>query len=125
MSDGETLHGNRVQTNIGHRMRDRMALYQLDKQRVFGVPDPSAVADFMACIQEEKEIRKMDNKEILEGMIDEHGINAVLEMLSDICTEKSLQFKDVWQEARASKRWEKAGLMVEDVRREISQKYGL
>lgn len=44
----------------------------------------------------------------LEHMIDDHGLSAVLEAISEICGEKAEHLRANWQDKDQANQWEKA-----------------
>jgi len=46
----------------------------------------------------------------LERMIDEHGLQAVLDALTDICWGKAEHLRTNWQDAASAKGWDRAAL---------------
>lgn len=45
----------------------------------------------------------------VEGIIDKIGLQQTIEMISDICYEKSAHIQDNWQDANTAYPWEKSG----------------
>lgn len=52
-------------------------------------------------------------EEQLEGMIDKHGLQSVLESIAEICNGKGDHLRSNWQDEPAAKLWEKAARTVE------------
>lgn len=50
--------------------------------------------------------------EILEMKVDAHGVEGVLNMLSEICSEKAEHLRGNWQDEREAKVWDKAGTRI-------------
>jgi hypothetical protein len=49
-----------------------------------------------------------DNTDLLERIVDLHGLPKTLDMLADICAEKAEHLRTNWQDKGAAKDWEKA-----------------
>lgn len=52
----------------------------------------------------------------LERLIDRHGINTILEILSIICFGKAEHILVNWQDKRLAKQWERVGIAIDKVR---------
>jgi hypothetical protein len=59
-----------------------------------------------------------NGKDRLEEMLDFHGPSQLLEMLAEICIEKSIHVQQNWQDRELSLAWEKLGQRID--RLEIS-----
>lgn len=51
--------------------------------------------------------------EALEGMVDRHGLDGVLNMLSEICGEKAEHVRSNWQDEPGGKIWDKRASIVD------------
>ena len=50
----------------------------------------------------------LHDKDYIEDMIDEHGLQHVIETISDVCYEKEQHIKENWQDIPLSATWNKA-----------------
>ncbi len=53
--------------------------------------------------------------EIVEGLIDELTLSAILEMLERICHKKAENMRTHWQDEASAKLWEKAARQIEQI----------
>jgi hypothetical protein len=49
------------------------------------------------------------DKDVLEAYLDLHGLDTVLETLSEICHDKAVHIAENWQDVALAKEWHKAG----------------
>lgn len=54
-------------------------------------------------------------QEQLEGLIDKHGIKAILQASATICFIKSSYVLEEWQDAPASKSWKSIGRSIDNL----------
>lgn len=52
---------------------------------------------------------------ILEGLVDKHGLSAVIDALIDICHGKAEHLESNWQDTHAAKEWTKAAKKLDRV----------
>jgi hypothetical protein len=50
-----------------------------------------------------------EEKISLEGMVDRHGLEAVIETLAEICYEKGDHLRTNWQDEKSAKSWDRMG----------------
>ncbi|MBD2359356.1 hypothetical protein H6G41_33055 [Tolypothrix sp. FACHB-123] len=53
--------------------------------------------------------------EVLETLIDQLTLSAILEMSERICHKKAENLRTHWQDEAAAKRWEKAARQIEQI----------
>lgn len=62
---------------------------------------------------------KKEDMEVLEGLIDQLTLAAILEMLERICHKKAEKLRTHWQDEVSAKFWEKAARQIENINVDI------
>ncbi len=57
----------------------------------------------------------------LEQLVDQHGLPAILVMLTEICGEKADHLRTNWQDAVTAKDWQKAGRLLDSASMRIKK----
>ena len=64
----------------------------------------------------DNETAKMSDKNIIETfLIDHYGLAKALEMIEEICYEKSEHLRENWQDNQSADYWEDAGKLLDKV----------
>jgi hypothetical protein len=62
---------------------------------------------------------KNDNMDILEKLVDQLTLAAILEMLERICHKKAENLRNSWKDEITAKFWEKAARQIENINVDI------
>jgi hypothetical protein len=60
------------------------------------------------------------NKDKLEILIDNQGLDAVLELIGNICFEKSEHLAMNWQDEKSAKQWDRIAYVVHATARKVA-----
>ena len=52
-------------------------------------------------------------RDTLEGLVDQHGVQRVVELLSEVCGEKSNHVRDNWQDEPLARRWYRMSALLD------------
>lgn len=63
--------------------------------------------------------RKFIDSELIEKMIDRHGLASVLEMIAQICYEKGDHLRSNWQDETTAKVWDRDGRKIDTLASKI------
>jgi hypothetical protein len=55
----------------------------------------------------------------LEQLVDQHGLDAVLRALADVCSDKANHIRSNWQDETTAKRWQRAAETIDRCRGSI------
>lgn len=64
---------------------------------------------------------KQDNlKDVLESLVDKHGVSYLVSTLAQVCYAKSDHLSSNWQDGEGAKSWEIIGELLDSLEEEIS-----
>lgn len=64
-----------------------------------------------------------DLEQVLERLIDKHGINGILDALTEVCNAKACHLEENWQDRASAKTWTRIGRYVNSLVTKLCKTY--
>lgn len=58
---------------------------------------------------------RQDAADALEQLIDQHGLETVLDLLADVCHEKADHLRTTWQDRNAARMWDRDAMRLQKI----------